>query len=267
MSAAARRFYQRYYLLTSLLPILATTLLSFATRYLAAQQDFNSARPLFFLTGGLFFLAAAAGMPFFSALGFRLSGLPAKARRLTAEEREAAGEAFAAAGGLSREVEVRVLELDAVPFLATAAGKPDVIWISRAVLQATPPAALRCLAAHERAHLAARGWFDDVFAHWAFFTVASSVVTLPLPPSFHLLVLVLSPWLLLRLKAVWSASREREADKLAAEAVGRGDYVRALCRYLAAFEQPAGGTRLRTARLRGLGLSREEIEQALAAGA
>lgn len=265
MSAAARRFYQRYFLLTSLIPILATTLLSFGTRYLASQQDYAASRPLFFLTGGLFFLAAAAGMPLFSAIGFRLSGLPARARRMSEAERAAAGDAFAPAAGLNRDTEVRVVELDEVPFLATAAGKPDRIWVSSAVLEATPANELRCLAAHERAHLAARGWFDDVFAHWAYFTVASSAVALPIPWSARLLALVLTPWLLIRLRAVWAASREREADRLAAEAVGREAYVPALLRYLERFEHPAMSQRLRLSRLRGLGFGTAEAEQRIAA--
>jgi Zn-dependent protease with chaperone function len=263
---AARRFYQRYFLLTTLLPVLYTTLLSFATRYWAGQQDFETGRLMFFLAGGLYFAAAAAGMPFFSALGFRLSGLPRIARRMTEAERSQTQGALDAAGALNRDIEALVLDLPAVPFLAISAGRPDRIWISTSVLNATRPADLRALIVHERSHLAARGWFDDIFAHWAYFTVASSVFVLPLPWSARLLALALTPWLLLKLKGIWAASREREADKLAVAELGRETYLPALLRYLALMEQPPGSRRLRLSRLRGMGMSQAEAGQWVEAG-
>jgi Zn-dependent protease with chaperone function len=259
VSQASRRFYQSYYLLTTLLPAVLATLICFAASDLSWRHGIQASRPLYFTFGGLFLVAAAGAFPLLSSLGFGLSGLPTKARRLSAQEREDAGGAFDAVGTLNRDIEVSVVELGETPFLAASPGRPDRIWISAQVLATTPAAELRCLILHERAHLAARGWFDDLFSHWAYFTVAASIAGLPLLDwPLRGAALALTPLLLLRLRLVWSASREREADRLAAEVAGLAPYSWALTRYLARFETAPGSRRLRMSRLLGMGLSKAE---------
>lgn len=265
MLPEARRFYQRYNLLTFVLPVIASATLIYLLRYAGLKYTFEQDRTLYFFWGTLFMLAGAFLMPYFSALGFRLSGVPKLSRSPDPAQQARLAAALAPSGKLNQEFQTRIVSLGNLPMLAIGGARPAILWISEAVLDNTPADDLPCLIAHERAHLSARGWFDDAFAYWVFFTMSSTILLLPFPWPIRIALLMLAPLLLLRLRLVWNNSREREADLLAAEEIGKERYALALARHLAQFESPAGSVRLRLQRLRWLGYTRSEAEQLIAA--
>ncbi len=156
-------------------------------------------------------------------------------------------------------VELQVVELGAVPYIAAGGFVGNELWASTHALRTLPPEVLRAVLLHELGHIAhgLRGcaWHDLV---WALaYPVAYALAPLPLLVLAAALIHT-SIWL--HLERWLRARAETQADRWAAVEMGRMQYARALCGYLALFERHGASTLSRD-RLRRLGFSREEMAQ------
>jgi hypothetical protein len=192
VQAHMRSFYRRYQLLTFVLPAFASAAAIFSVQLLSLRYTFDQDRSLYFFWGTVLLVVGALAMPFFMSLGFKLSGLARLARSPSPDEQARLKPALEPRGSLNQEFQTRVLDLGDVPFLAAGGQRPVCLWISSAVLERASAEDLPYLIAHEKAHLAARGWFDDAFAYWAFFMMVAVTLSAPFPLPAKLLLMTLS---------------------------------------------------------------------------
>lgn len=264
-------FYNRHFMLTVLLPAYLMALLSYGTAALLIAQP---GQPF-----GLAFILVLGLSRIFAWLGFIASGVPASQVRPSAAQLERLrlllapppepGESDLQAGVRLAEAMngVRLLELGAVPYLASGGLLPGQLWVSTYTLAQSDTEVLRCLLAHEQAHaqqsggcVAGTSWAD--LSWLAAYPLAWLAQQLGQPLILLLAALIhVSLWLhvgqLLRQRS------EKRADLAAAQLLGRERYARALVEHLAQFEAATGkggaGVQLRLARLRGLGYSKQDV--------
>ena len=261
MTPATRRFYARYHLLVAILPSYLQGLMLAGLLFLHAGLAAGS-REAGWVIAGVWALACIAGFELFSRIGFVLAGTPA--RRIEPAENEAAllEEAIAPPPGGGVELKPALVEIGEVPLLAAGGYTPDQLWISTHTLRATPVASLRLLIAHERAHVQASDMSRFILAA-AFWGLSWPVAQIAQGDMLWLLACAfLQGAIWLHLRQLLNARSERTADLTAAALTDRELYAVALAHYLAKFE-PQGSTGLRRQRLRGLGLSPEQVEQLL----
>lgn len=255
----ARRFYFHYRLLTQLLPAYALALVSYGSAWLLAASLSGAARA----AGGAAFGAGLfifAGLSRWLAwLGFLLSGVHRRRQVPTAEQVETVAQALAIAPG--PRLELQLVELGPVPYLAAGGLLGQELWLSTYALRTLRPEVLRGLLLHEAGHVVAGGrgcaWHDLLWA------LAYPIAWLLGPlPMVLLLTAALHVSLWLRLEYWLQQRAEAKADRWAATAMGSLAYARALAEYLAVFED-SGSTALRRSRLRAMGLSAAEITAVL----
>jgi hypothetical protein len=265
MPPAARAFWRRYYLLTVLLPAYALAVLYYGAAGLTAvalQRALAQGAPAgtALWLGGACLLGALGLSRLLEALALGLNGI-SRRRTAPAPEQSQRLTALQANPDLPLLTPV-LLELGEVPFLANAGLAQDELWISTQTLRTTPDEQLQSLVAHEQAHAATlpQRWALDELTWLAAYPLCWLTAAYPV---FWLAFAALQVSLWLRWQQAKTDRRETQADRRAAESVGREAYARALAAYLAPFEA-LGNAVLLKRRLRKLGLSPDEIGQLLA---
>lgn len=261
MTPATRRFYTRYHMLAAILPSYLQGLLLAGLLFVQHGLANGNHEAGWVLTG-VWVIACLAGFELLSRMGFVLAGTPA--RRVEPDGADAAmvADALAPSPGETFEFKIALVDIGDVPLLAAGGYTPDQLWISTHTLRHTSPANLRLLAAHERAHAQSADLWRFLLAA-AFWGLSWTVAQIARGDLLWLLAMAfLQGALWLHLRQLLNARLERAADRAAAKQHGNEAYAKALVEYLAQLEPP-GSTGLRTARLRGLGLDHEAIQQLL----
>lgn len=261
MTREAHRFYLRYNLLTQVLPAYCMALISYGSAWGLVLLLQHKA----LLTGGI---AVGTGLFAFIGLsrllawlGFLRSGVVQARTEPADSELVQLQLLLDEARQLHLPVELQVVELGAVPFIAAGGFVGNEVWASTHALRTLPPPVLRAAMLHELGHIAhgLRGcaWHDLLWV--AAYPVAYLLASVP--------VLILAAALIhtnvwLHLEQWLRAKAEAQADRWAIAQMGQLDYARAMCSYLELFERR--GTRQATRqRLRKMGLSAEDIARLL----
>ncbi len=259
MSPATRKFYTRYHLLATIAPSYLQGLLLAGLLFLHHGVAGGNREAGWVITG-LWVLTCLAGFELFSRTGFVLAGTPARRIQPSGTEAAQIDAAITPPPGGGVVLKPALVEIGEVPLLAAGGYMPEQLWISTYTLRATTPADLRLLVAHERAHAQSSDLSRFLLAA-AFWGLSWPVAQIARGDLLWLLACAfLQGALWLHLRQLLTARSERVADIAAAAVTELDTYAQALARYLAQFE-PGGSTRLRTARLLGLGLRQDEIKQ------
>jgi Zn-dependent protease with chaperone function len=252
MTPETRSFYTAYRLQTSIIPVYVLTALFF---YMGWYM--NPLRPgaQGFMFAGVVILFGISRI--IGWLGFQLSRVP---RSVTTPDAAQAAQLREALERLQSPLDLRLVELGSVPFLAAGGAFSPTVWISTHSLERLELDELACLLEHEIAHLLP----GCSLAFWDMLWLLAWPLgwLLGTHPPLYLASAILFAWTWLRLQS-WLRSREElRADKAAVASCGRNEYARAMLRHLAEFESSPGSP-LRRQRLAALGYSVPQINELL----
>ncbi|MCB1217664.1 hypothetical protein KDL44_09730 [bacterium] len=253
MSPETQRFYTAYRLQTSIIPVYLLTALFFTLGWYFNPLIPGRGTGLMF--GGVVLFLGISRLA--GWLGFMLSRVPKSVVQPDADQAAKLGR-LGPEGGVP--LELRLVEIGNVPFLAAGGGIAPLVWLSTHSLGRLSEEDLRCLLEHERAHLRQ----GCSFAGWDFLWLLPWPLgwLLAAEPLYYLATAILFAWAWLRLQGWLRWREELSADKAAANACGRDNYARAMAKHLAEFETVPGSP-LRRSRLTALGLSPTEIDGVL----
>ena len=256
-----RWFYLRYHLLVYALPSYLLSFSAYGIAWVAwlvtATGGVRQAWPVFILWA----LVCYFGAPVYGALGFILTGLWTRKTNLEPEYSTKLANALACQQDAKTDIVVTPVELGPVPLIAAGGFHAKQLWISTKTLRSTDPDTLRCLVAHEQAHMLIREYRWEPLMRTLFWAVSLPLAYLARDAWPLMLVdAVAHVSLGLRMDYALRARQERTADQQAAQVCGRNHYVRALASYLRQFEQPGKRFNLR-ARLQRMGLDNAELNE------
>lgn len=252
MSPETRSFYTAYRLQTSIIPVYVLTALFF---YMGWYM--NPLRPgtQSFMFSGVVILFGISRI--IGWLGFQLSRVP---RSVATPDAAQAAQLRDALERLESPLQLRLVQIGNVPFLAAGGAFSPTVWISTHTIERLEVDELACLLEHETAHLLPGCglafwdllWLNAWLLGWLFGSA----------PPLYLASAVIFAWAWLRLQG-WLRSREElRADRAAVKACGREQYAHAMLRHLAEFESSPGSP-LRRQRLAALGFSEPQINELL----